>query len=65
MYEKLKYNNVLIHCEMGIQRSPAIVTAYLMKYYNMNIDDAIEFIIKKRINAFKTKVTFLEALYRI
>lgn len=56
---------VLVHCEMGIQRSPAIVAYYLMKYYNMSSDDAIEFVKNSRDEAFKHRVTFLEALYKL
>ena len=61
----LTNNNVLIHCEMGIQRSAAIVAAYLMKYNNMFPDDAINHIISKRTISFKSRVTFLEGLYKI
>ena len=62
---ELRKHSVLIHCEMGMQRSAAIVAAYLMKYYGMNPDEAIQFIKDRRIVAFKTRVTFLEALYKL
>jgi len=53
---------VLVHCEMGIQRSPAIVAYYLMKYYNMSSDDAIEFVKNSRDEAFKHRVTAIYVL---
>ena len=62
---ELKKHSVLIHCEMGMQRSAAVVAAYLMKYYGMNPDEAVNFIRERRIVAFKTRVTFLEALYKL
>lgn len=51
---KLIYNylhqerNVLVHCVMGVSRSCSIVAAYLIRYYNMSRDDAIDFIQKRR-----------------
>lgn len=38
--EKLKTKNVLVHCHMGISRSASIVLAFLMKNYNMSLDEA-------------------------
>ena len=63
--EKLKDHNILVHCEMGMQRSAAIVAAYLMKYRKMSIDDSITHITTRRPKAFKHRVTFLEALYKV
>ena len=65
VHDELKKNNVLIHCEMGIQRSAAIVGAYLIKYYGMNPDEAVSFIRDRRNVAFKHRVTFLEPLYKL
>ena len=47
-----KYNienkNILIHCYMGSSRSASLVVAYLIKFKDMSIDKAINFIINKR-----------------
>lgn len=39
---------VLVHCQMGISRSPTLVAAYLMKKKNMTAAEAIAFIEAKR-----------------
>jgi protein-tyrosine phosphatase len=39
--------NLLVHCQMGKSRSVAIVIAYLMKYMNMKLNDAFNYV--KRI----------------
>tara|TARA_B110001450_G_C17410872_1_gene395699 strand:- start:39 stop:542 length:504 start_codon:yes stop_codon:yes gene_type:complete len=40
--------NILIHCYMGSSRSASITCAYLIKYYNFQVDDSIELIKSKR-----------------
>jgi len=40
--------NILIHCFMGASRSASILTYYIHKKYNLNIDDSIIFIKNKR-----------------
>jgi protein-tyrosine phosphatase len=40
--------NVYIHCKNGHGRSPTLVVAYLVKYKNKTISDAIELVKKKR-----------------
>ncbi|CAF3621389.1 unnamed protein product [Rotaria sp. Silwood1] len=35
-----KNNNVLVHCSAGISRSPTLVLAYMIKKYNMTLDEA-------------------------
>ncbi|UJR23192.1 hypothetical protein I4U23_026211 [Adineta vaga] len=39
---------VLVHCVAGISRSPAIVIGFLMRYAKMNMNDAYDFVKKKR-----------------
>lgn len=43
-------NNIktLIHCKMGISRSPSFVIGYLILKRNMSFDDAHSFIVEKR-----------------
>jgi len=35
---------VLVHCEMGLSRSPAVVVAYLHAVHGMQIEEAVDFI---------------------
>ena len=44
----IEKSNVLICCSMGKSRSATIVTSYLIKYRNMSLDDALDFIREKR-----------------
>jgi protein-tyrosine phosphatase len=53
---------VLVHCRAGMQRSAAIVAAYLMTYYNMSVYDAIDFVKSKRSIAFFPGPNFLHTL---
>lgn len=39
---------VLVHCYMGISRSPSIIIAYLIKYNNMDYDTAYKHVSNKR-----------------
>ena len=54
---------ILVHCMAGRQRSCSIVAGYLMKYKNMDLDTAIEFIKTKRAFAFLGNINFYKALY--
>jgi len=45
---KLKKQKILIHCAAGINRSPSIVIAYLMRTNNMRYQDAFDFVQNKR-----------------
>lgn len=54
--------SVLIHCSMGIQRSCTLVACYLIYYYKMTPEKAIEFIRTKRPIAFFGHVNFVSAI---
>jgi len=47
-YIKNKNKNVLIHCFMGSSRSATIMIAYLIKYKNYRLRDALNFVKDKR-----------------
>ncbi|GLB45286.1 putative dual specificity phosphatase, catalytic domain [Lyophyllum shimeji] len=40
--------NVLVHCQQGISRSPAIVIAYLIRNHGMSYDNAAALVKRKR-----------------
>jgi protein-tyrosine phosphatase len=44
----MKGNNVLVNCMAGISRSATITIAYLMKYENMILKEALQFVKEKR-----------------
>ena len=58
----IQNKTVLVHCYAGMQRSAAIVAAYLIKYKNMSYEDAVQFIRKKRKVSFLTGSNFNIAL---
>ena len=41
-------DNVLIHCMMGRSRSATVILYYLIKKHNMNLDEALEYLLSKR-----------------
>ena len=45
-------NNVLVYCNDGIEYSPYVVAAYLIKYGKINVECAIELIKSKKENVF-------------
>ena len=55
-------NAVLVHCWAGRQRSASVLAAFLIRYGNMNLKSAIEFIRHFRPVAFRPGVNFLKTL---
>jgi protein phosphatase slingshot len=43
----IKKKNVLVHCAMGISRSPSIVIGYLLKFHKMDFEKALELVKNK------------------
>ncbi|KAI0773270.1 protein-tyrosine phosphatase-like protein, partial [Trametes elegans] len=43
-----KRNVVLVHCAMGISRSPTVVCAYLVAHRGMSPHDALAFVVARR-----------------
>jgi protein-tyrosine phosphatase len=44
--------NILVHCALGRQRSCAAIAAYLMRFYKMTPVQAMDFILKRKPDAF-------------
>nr|QYA18705.1 dual-specificity phosphatase [Clandestinovirus] len=59
---RMQNKAVLIHCFAGIQRSACITAAYLMKYYDMSLKQAIVTVVSKRPVAFYRGINFLQTL---
>ena len=55
-------NIVIVHCLAGLQRSPTVITAYIMKKYNINMKDAIDFLQTKASYVFMDGIHFEECL---
>jgi protein-tyrosine phosphatase len=53
---------VLVHCNMGRQRSCATVAAYIMKTQRLSLEEAIAFVKSKKRDAFFPEVNFFCAL---
>ena len=63
IYHNLKNNKViLVYCEDGIQKSPTIVAAYMIRYGNMDIPNSVQAIKSKFNKAFLNHIDFLYAL---
>ncbi|XP_029826159.2 uncharacterized protein LOC8032616 isoform X1 [Ixodes scapularis] len=54
-------SKVLVHCKMGISRSASVVIAYVMKAYDLDLDQALEFV-KRRRSCIKPNSGFLKQL---
>jgi protein-tyrosine phosphatase len=65
-YYIIKYPNtkILVNCCMGLSRSVSMVAGYLILYKHMKPQQAIDFIKKKRKNAF-TNPYFVEQLKKV
>lgn len=48
VYDLLHKHRILIHCYAGKQRSVAVVLAFLMKYANFTLQEAIDVLRKKK-----------------
>ena len=63
IYHSLKNNKiVLVFCENCEQKSSTVLSAYLIRYGNMNIETAIQIIKSKCNKSFINKIDFLYAL---
>lgn len=58
----MQEHDVLVHCQMGRQRSAATIAAFLIKYLNFTKEQAIEYIKNKKRDAFFPSVNFNQAL---
>ena len=56
-------NNFLVHCYDGISRSASIVIAYVMKFKNLDLSSAIEYVTKRRFIV-DPNIGFIETLER-
>ena len=61
----LQSHDVLVHCQMGRQRSAATVAAFLMKTQKLSKQEAIELIKSKRKEAFFPQITFDDTLTKL
>jgi dual specificity phosphatase 12 len=41
-------NSILVHCDLGISRSPTIIIAYLMRKYHAKREDVLAFVRSKQ-----------------
>lgn len=46
--ERNSGGKILVHCALGISRSPIVVIAFVMKRLGMKFEEAYEFVKKKR-----------------
>lgn len=56
---------ILVHCFLGMQRSPCVVAAYLLYKYKLSIHDIIQLILNRRPCAFHygRNINFYKSLY--
>lgn len=62
IHEQIKNHNILIHCKVGIQRSATVIVAYLIKYADMQLKEAINAVKTKKPDIFRKGCNFEPAL---
>jgi len=53
--------NIMVHCYMGASRSASVIVVYLIKKYNMSLDEAIKYMKSKRPET-NINITFIEEI---
>lgn len=53
---------VFVHCFAGKQRSASVIVAYIMRYYKLDLNKAIELVKSKRMIIFTPQCNFEKAL---
>ena len=43
-----RHQRVYVHCNVGLNRSPTVVIAYLVSSTDMGVDEAVEYVMKQR-----------------
>lgn len=54
----LKLESVLVHCNMGKQRSASVIASYLIYYGKVDINTAIHYIKTKKYDCFEPSINF-------
>lgn len=62
IYETLPEHNILVHCHAGKQRSVAVVSAFFIKYADLEPEIVIKLIQSKRHVAGKPTINFIKSL---
>lgn len=44
----INQHTVLVHCRLGVSRSPGLVTAYLARHHSMTLNEALQYVSEKR-----------------
>ena len=65
IYKQLMSNyGIMVFCYAGKQRSATVIVAYLIKYGNMSLQEAIHAVKSKRPSIFTPGINFQEALVK-
>ena len=59
--QRLPTNNILVHCQGGVSRSPSFVIGYLMKFHSKTFDEAYN-LVKNQRNIINPNLNFLGQL---